>query len=439
MAFAYTAMLLEYGDRLFDTSVPELMLFDPSVLGTSGTLRLVWYVDMTDSNGAPIDRQLLIDAHTGAVVRNYSSAHSALDREVYDAANTTANPGVLLIDEGDPPAALAEANSAYNFLGDTYDFYFDEHGRDSIDNQGVTLEATVRYCAPSLFGPCPWPNASYSPGSNSFFFGQGFAVDDVVAHEFTHGVIRSESGLIYANESGAINESLADIWGEFVDLSNGADALSDRWLHGEDHGSGARNMSNPLASVPLGQPDEYDGLNWVPSTTSPEQENDYGGVHTNSGVGNKLCYLLTDGDTFNGETVTDLGISKVADLYYEASTNLLTPGSDYSDLFQALTAAAVNLGWSGADRSNILRACRAVKIADTGRDFYVDGDITGPVSDGWEKAPFVSIAGALFVAFPGDRIHIEGGFDLPETPIIDIEIEFTRYGNGSAPVIIGSL
>ena len=61
----------------------------------------------------------------------------------------------------------------------------------------------------------------------------------------------------------------------------------------------------------------------------------YGGVHTNSGIGNKAAYLMTDGDTFNGQTVAALGISKVSAVFYEAQTNLLTSASDYADLHRS--------------------------------------------------------------------------------------------------------
>ena len=90
---------------------------------------------------------------------------------------------------------------------------------------------------------------------------------------------------------------------------------------------------------------------------------DKGGVHTNNGVGNKLCYLLTDGATFNGYTITGLGEATVRDLYWECQANLLCPASDYSHLYFALTQAAVNLDLSGAQRDDVENACLAVEIA----------------------------------------------------------------------------
>ena len=131
--------------------------------------------------------------------------------------------------------------------------------------------------------------------------------DDVVGHELTHGVTDYESNLVYIYQSGAISESLSDIWGEFVDLTNGRgnDSIGVRWLSGEDLAGGpARDMQNPPA---YNHPDRMKHpLYWRAA-----RADDNGGVHINSGVGNKAAYLMTDGDTFNGITVS--GISSGAD------------------------------------------------------------------------------------------------------------------------------
>jgi hypothetical protein len=147
------------------------------------------------------------------------------------------------------------------------------------------------------------------------------------------------------------------VWGEFVDLTNGAgnDTIGVRWQLGEDvTGLGTlRNMQNPPI---FGDPDRMLSNNYVCS--APDQ----GGLHSNSGVNNKAAYLMTDGGVFNGYTVTGLGIAKVADLYYEVQTNMLTSGSNYLDLYNALTQAAINLGYSASDRQEIQDALQAVQM-----------------------------------------------------------------------------
>src|SRR5690606_33063690 len=89
---------------------------------------------------------------------------------------------------------------------------------------------------------------------------------------------------------------------------------------------------------------------------------DTGGVHLNSGVNNKAAYLMVDGDTFNGQTITAMGIPKVADLYYEVQTNHLTSGSNYADLYDALIQASFTLGYTAAERQNIQKALQAVEM-----------------------------------------------------------------------------
>jgi Zn-dependent metalloprotease len=269
--------------------------------------------------------------------------HHALDRRISD-ANSQLNVGTLVRTNGQPPTGIVDVDTAYDFLGDTYNFYFTHFQRDGIDETGGAILATVRYgTAPDAF----WDGFR-------LFVSPGEGTDDTIGHEATHGVTQYDSALIYANESGAINESISDIFGEFIDLSNpgGNDDLTNRWMLFEDSQLGAfRSMKDPPV---LDQPD------WLGSTNYYVGGFDNGGVHINSGIPNKLCYLLTDGDTFRGCTVQGLGITNVAALFYEANHNLLVATSGWEDLTRALRQAALNLGWNGAQRANLETAMFAV-------------------------------------------------------------------------------
>src|SRR4030042_6213047 len=203
---------------------------------------LVWKV-VVKSAKLPIREFMLIDAKTGMTLLSFNQVDAVLYREIYDNENDpwADLPGYGPVrSEGDPALPSPdgdEANYAYDYLGDTYDFYMTYHGRDSIDNAGMNMVATVRYCdlLYALFGLCPYPNA-YWDGSQ-MVFGEGFAAaDDVVGHELTHGVTERESGLFYYMQSGAINESFSDVWGEFIDQSNGRgkDGVDWNWKLGED-------------------------------------------------------------------------------------------------------------------------------------------------------------------------------------------------------------
>jgi Thermolysin metallopeptidase, alpha-helical domain len=117
-------------------------------------------------------------------------------------------------------------------------------------------------------------------------------------------------------------------------------------------------MENPPA---FGDPDRMTSANYFGGTS------DRGGVHTNSGVNNKAAFLMTDGGTFNGQTITGLGIDKVARICYEVETHLLTFASDYADLGSALQQACTNLvgtgGITAADCTQVQKTVLATEMA----------------------------------------------------------------------------
>ena len=339
----------------------ELWIYNPSLLGAGPDFNyLVWRFDVTSVDLLPIRELVLVDAGRGQVALHFNQIGYAKDRRIYDNANNSAAglPGIGPVrTEGGGSSGVADVNYAYDYTGHTYDFYFATHGRDSIDNAGLPLTSTVRYCDP--LHSCPYANAFWN--GTQMVFGQGYAAaDDVVAHELTHGVTEYESGLLYYRQSGAINEAFSDIWGEFIDLTNGAgnDAPAVRWLCGEDLSIGAiRSLSNP----PLyGLPDKMSSPNYWCSA------GDYGGVHTNMGVGSKAAYLMVDGGAFNGKTVTGIGIPKTATIWYEVQTHLMTSGGDYEDLYYALQQACVNkIGTNGitsGDCAQVKNAIDAVEM-----------------------------------------------------------------------------
>ena len=413
------------------TTEPYLTIFDPAVLGTAGSIRLVWDMKVHSEETVYINEHILLDAHFGEIVRRYPLNIPARDRQIYDADNTDADPGTLERSEGEGASGITDVDNAYDFLGDAYDFYNSEHGRDSIDNGGMVISATVRYCSPD---DCPWANAMWSPSRDRMYFGEMMASDDIVGHEYTHGVTDYESDLIYENHSGAINESFSDIWGEFIDLVNGAGTDTDavRWKIGEDCALGTmRDMSDPTL---FNDPDCLGSPLFVQPVPNPDETNDYGGVHTNSGVNNKLCYLLTDGDTFNGQTVTGMGITAVADLYYLVNAGpLITSGGDYMDLGNALEQAAMLFSWSSTNRNNLYRALVAVEIFESGAIFVNWANSSG-YEDGTPVFPFNTITEGNFAVVSGDRLWIAvGSYD--ESVTFDKVMQVNIYGTGT--VVIG--
>jgi len=354
----------DYGLSVADLTAtdPELWIYNPILLGGPG-LRfnaLVWRMDVEPKEPLPIRELVLIDAHLGAVALHFNQIDTAKYRIIYDNQNDPAYglPGYGPVrTEGQGASAVPDVNYAYDYAGDTYDFYATYHGRDSINNAGMNLISTVRYCEP--YYPCPYENAFWN--GSQMVYGEGYcAADDVVAHEMTHGVTQYESNLFYYYQSGAINESFSDMWGEFVDQTNGAgnDASGVRWLIGEDLPIGAiRDMSNPHA---YSQPDRMGDTSYYYCG-----EADQGGVHYNSGVGNKAAYLLVDGQYFNGYDVTGIGLEKTAKIFYEVQTNIFTSASDYADLYDNLYQACTNLiGTSGITAADCLEVQDAVDATE---------------------------------------------------------------------------
>jgi Zn-dependent metalloprotease len=359
-------------------------MFDPQLVGARGLpgLRQVWRVEVTGTGGRDVRRLVLVDAALGAVTLNVDLHEHARERLVCDFQNLppqSFDPACEEGDEhvargeGDAASSVEDVNDAYEYTGATYDFYFRHFGRDSIDDAGVPLLSSVRVCV--LGDTCPYPNAYWD--GEKMVFGEGFAgADDVVGHELTHGVTEYTSELYYAYQSGAINESLSDIFGEFIDQQyDGGPTTRDGpqydWLIGEDLPPTVgvlRNMADPTQ---FGEPDRMTSPHYAGEShdEDPDSPDDSGGVHANSGVGNKAAYLMTAPGTrtFNGVTVTGLGIDKAAQIYYR-TMHLLTAGADYVDLAAALDQACENLataavaGIVAADCVQVRNATAAVEM-----------------------------------------------------------------------------
>jgi hypothetical protein len=343
------------GLALYD---PRLM--DDPVLAPGGT-RLVWRIDArlsADQVGPGDHRLVIVDARSGAVLTSIGRDHTAEgpNRRVCDNRN---RPGLgwrcdgpYARSEGQPWTRIGDVDAAYRLMGVTYDYFYELFGRDGVDGEGSSMKATVRYC-PS-YG-CPWRNAEWKWHGQQAIFGKGWAkADDIVAHEYTHGVLDAEAPLFYHYQSGAINESYADIFGELIDIANRGrgDTSWTRWKIGEDTPIGAfRDMRDPGR---FGHPDRVRSPRWHVGSS------DYGGVHRNSGVGNKAAYLLAAGGQFRGYAIKRLGRVRTARIFYQALTTRLTPAANYIDLADALTSACTDLAGT---HDITLSHCQAVRNA----------------------------------------------------------------------------
>jgi Zn-dependent metalloprotease len=353
-------------------SDPALWIYNPALLGGPGIRQntLVWRMEVTaPSSLIPVRELVLVDAQRGLVALHFNQIADAKERHVCDANsiadadgdenNNCDSAGEWVRSEGQGPVASAEVNLAYDYSGITYDYYANRFNRNSIDNLGLPLLSLVRYCP----GSCPFGNAFWN--GRQMTYGPSYAsADDVVGHELTHGVTEFTAGLFYYYQSGAINESLSDVFGELIDFTpgfgggRGDDTAGSRWMMGEDLPIGAiRDMENPGA---FSDPDKTSSADYKGDTS------DSGGVHSNSGVNNKAAFLLTDGGTFNGRTITALGETKVGHIYYEALSRLMTSGTDYRDLYDDLRQACAGLvgtfGITSADCQEVKDAVDATEM-----------------------------------------------------------------------------
>lgn len=318
-------------------------VFDPRLLEVDdpfGT-RTVWVVEVRGT--LDVGRKVVVDAATGTVVLAFDVVHAAKNRTVCDANNSAGHypcTSPVWTESSQPANSDLDVRRAFEFAGDTYDFFWSRFGRDSLNGAGMPLKSTVDYCPDS--SNCPYENAFWD-GAQMVYGDKYASADDVVGHELAHGVTEFTSHLFYFAQSGAINESMSDIFGEFVDQTNGAgnDAPSRKWLLGEDLPGGAlRNMKNPPATY---QPDRMRSRYYWKDYRDEE------GVHMNSGVGNKAAYLMTAGGTFNGQRISAIGLTKTARLFYTTNSTMLTSASNYADLARGLRQACTALVSGGVD------------------------------------------------------------------------------------------
>jgi Zn-dependent metalloprotease len=273
-------------------------------------------------------------------------------RTIYDARHGTKLPGALVRGEDGPPSADAAVNDAYDSSGVTYDFYLEVLHRNSIDGRGMRLDSSVHYR--SKFNNAFWNGRQmvYGDGDGVLFVGFAKALD-VVGHELTHGVTQYTvpgGGLVYEGESGALNESVSDVFGTLVkQWKLGQDVTRASWLVGEGimgpkYGKALRSMKAP-------------GTAW----SGDDQPGDMGGyvpggdVHTNSGIPNHAFYLAAAG-------IGGKAWEKAGPIWYRA-LSALHPDATFRDAAHAtLDAAAALYGPGKAEHRAVQEAWKKVKV-----------------------------------------------------------------------------
>ena len=310
--------------------------FNGQVLGTKDML---YFTDATGTAATVYSGSQTIhsDLVSGSYrLRDYTKGNGVITKHGEnsthaDYTSTTANWSYTTNDK--------YALDAHYGVSSTYAFYLANFNRNSINNAGYALTSYVNETATT--------NNAYWDGSIMHYGvrssnGAGITAIDVTAHELTHGVTQYTSNLNYSYESGAINESMSDIFGKAVQFWAKPNDIN--WTLSNDMSWNIRSLSNPKT---YSQPNCYQGQYWYTGTA------DNGGVHTNSGVGNYFYYLLVNGgsgtnDKGNAWSVTGIGLTAANAIVYRSETNYLTPTSNYAAWRTACINAATDLYGAGS-------------------------------------------------------------------------------------------
>ncbi len=262
-----------------------------------------------------------------------------------------------------------EAVSAHYNAGEAYEYFKLVHNRESVNGNGGNVVSIVNVANEdgTSMGNAFWNGSAmfYGNGDSAFFpLGRGL---DVAGHELSHGVVQATANLDYYGESGALNESFADVFGAMIDR--------DDWQIGEDvvrqnaFPSGAlRDMKNPHNGAATGN----FNAGWQPQFYNERYtgQEDNAGVHINSGIPNYAYYLLAEGPNIG------IGKDKAEKIYYRALTTYLTRSSQFVDMRNAVVKSAQDLYGNGAEVNAANAAFDQVGIGQgSGGNYQNDADI----------------------------------------------------------------
>ncbi|MBC8042724.1 MAG: M4 family metallopeptidase [Rhizobacter sp.] len=383
------------------TPTPELVISPAQGDFEKGEYRLAWKFTLAINAPTPANYEYFVDAKSGAVINKFNSIHTAdaggtgtsnyngtvsfrtnsgvsggfeaydIGRNIktYNLNGGTSLPGPIATDTDNSWTTTTQKSivDAHWGASNVYDYYKNIHNRTSFNNAGAQIRSSVHYS--NGYNNAFWNGSQmvYGDGDGTTF--TSLTSLDVCGHELTHAVTEYEAGLVYQGESGAINEANSDIFGAAIEFYvRGGSA---NWLIGEEcytpntSGDALRSMSNPNSE---NQPDTYQGSQWASTAPPYTQNNDYGGVHINSGVLNYAFYLLSVGGSGTNDnsasfSVTGISLDKARLIAYRALANYLTSSSNFAACRTAYLSATADLyGTAGTEYAQVQNAFAAVGI-----------------------------------------------------------------------------
>ena len=429
-------------------------------------------LDGSDHTSAPV---MFIDAHTGEKIFEYDNLQTGTGNSLYSGNVTisTSSAGATFYMEdltrrmgtfnmnstGNESTGAGGTQSRYTGTDDvwsaaneragvdahygaakTFDYYQSAHGRNGIDgnfgpgttaggaNAAISLVSSrVHFGSSGAYNNAFWFNnrMSYGDGNGTTF--SPLVTIDICGHEMTHGITERTSNLTYSGESGALNESMSDVFGAMVELyADGGVVSADTWKIGEDAytpgtaGDALRYMNDPHLAPNSGFTANDDPDHYSERYTGAS---DSGGVHINSGIGNKVFYLAAVGGThhLSGVTVTGMGTTDAARIWYSANTSFMTSGTNFAGARTAtLNAATAIFGGASVQYNTVATAWCAAGIGScpagptptptvtptppAGTELLVNGGFEGSV------APWVQSGTGAFYVNPGNYPHGGTGY-----------------------------
>jgi hypothetical protein len=292
------------------------------------------------------ERRLVAPAASGGTTPTPEEAAPAVPFSVHTAANGSTLPGRLVRPSGAEPSGDPAVDEAYDGVAASLAMYREVFGRDSYDGRGAVVTATVHYRRD--YDNAFWDGTQLVFGDgDGKVFGRFTQPVDVLGHEFTHAVTQFTAGLTYSGQSGALNESVSDVFASCLKqrvLGQSVDQAD--WLIGEGiflpgvQGKALRSMAQPGTAYDdptLGKDPQVGSMADYVDTTD-----DNGGVHINSGIPNRAFYLAAS--ALGGRSWEGAG-----PIWYAALTSGIGAGTDFAGFAAACVDAASAVSTQAAD------------------------------------------------------------------------------------------
>lgn len=340
--------------------IPPLMLESMKLRGDVGVKKMVEDLEQQGAEFREARNAAVPSFESMAATAAAPPKSASPDREVYDAQNKSQLPGKLARDESSKASKDKSVNNAFNGAGDTFNLFWDNYRRDSLDDQGMTLVSTVHYRRDYNNAFWNGQQMAYGDGDGNLF--RNFTRDrSVIGHELSHGVVQFSGGLIHSDQSGALNESFSDVFGALtVQYKKRQSPAEADWLIGARiigpavSGVALRSMRAPGTAYDdplLGTDPQPYHMDLYVNTRS-----DNGGVHINSGIPNHAFYLLSN----------YLGVSAwkaPGKIWYETMQRINNPNATFADWADTTAMVAGDLfGMGSMEQKFTRRAWKLVGI-----------------------------------------------------------------------------